>query len=70
MTFARADARRDRFATVPFEDEGGSHPGRYYQDIAVERVLRAPRRIGRASGSRSRRKHQPKFGSELTANLR
>ncbi len=41
MTFARADACRDRFATVPFEDEGGSHPGRYYQDIAVERVLRA-----------------------------
>jgi type I restriction enzyme R subunit len=26
---------------VPFEDKGGSHPGRYYQDVAVERVLEA-----------------------------
>ncbi len=26
---------------MPFEDKGGSHPGRYYQDIAVERVLAA-----------------------------
>ena len=41
MTFAKANAWRDRFAAVPFEDKGGSHPGRYYQDIAVERVLRA-----------------------------
>jgi len=32
---------RERFAAVPFEDKGGSHPGRYYQDIAVERVLAA-----------------------------
>ncbi|MEQ1898727.1 MAG: DEAD/DEAH box helicase family protein [Vicinamibacterales bacterium] len=39
--FAEANAWRDRFATVPFEDKGGSHPGRYYQDIAVERVLGA-----------------------------
>jgi len=41
LTFAEADAWRDRFATVPFEDKGGSHPGRYYQDIAVERVMQA-----------------------------
>jgi type I restriction enzyme R subunit len=41
LTFATADAWRDRFAEVPFEDKGGSHPGRYYQDIAVERVLQA-----------------------------
>jgi type I restriction enzyme R subunit len=41
MTFATADAWRDRFASVPHEDKGGSHPGRYYQDIAVERVLQA-----------------------------
>ena len=41
MTFAKADAWRDRFATVPFEDKGGSHPGRYYQDIAIERVMQA-----------------------------
>ena len=41
MTFAVEDAWRDRFAEVPFEDKGGSHPGRYYQDIAIERVLDA-----------------------------
>lgn len=40
-TFARENAWRDRFAAVPYEDKGGSHPGRYYQDIAVERVLEA-----------------------------
>ncbi len=40
-TFAKEDAWRDRFAAVPFEDKGGSHPSRYYQDIAVERVLAA-----------------------------
>ena len=41
MTFAEANAWRDRFADVPYEDKGGSHPGRYYQDIAVERVMQA-----------------------------
>ncbi len=41
MTFARQDAWRDRFAAVPFEDKGGSHPSRYYQDIAIERVMEA-----------------------------
>ena len=41
MTFAKADAWRDRFAAIPFEDKGGSHPSRYYQDIAVERVMEA-----------------------------
>ncbi len=40
-TFAQQDAWRDRFAAVPYEDKGGSHPGRYYQDIAIERVLQA-----------------------------
>ena len=40
-TFAAQDAWRDRFAAVPYEDKGGSHPGRYYQDIAIERVLQA-----------------------------
>ena len=40
-TFAEANAWRDRFAAVPFEDKGGSHPARYYQDVAVERVLEA-----------------------------
>ena len=41
MTFAEADAWRDVFAAIPFEDKGGSHPSRYYQDIAVERVMQA-----------------------------
>ena len=41
LTFQKANAWIDRFAAVPFEDKGGSHPSRYYQDIAVERVLAA-----------------------------
>jgi type I restriction enzyme R subunit len=41
MTFAEQNAWRDRFAAVPFEDKGGSHPSRYYQEIAVDRVLEA-----------------------------
>jgi type I restriction enzyme R subunit len=41
MTFAKMDEWRDRFAEVPFEDKGGSHPSRYYQDIAIERVMDA-----------------------------
>jgi type I restriction enzyme R subunit len=41
MTFAKANAWRDRFAEISFEDKGGSHPSRYYQDIAVERVMEA-----------------------------
>ena len=38
---ALAELWRGRFAAVPFEDKGGSHPTRYYQDIAVERVMDA-----------------------------
>ena len=41
LTFAEQNAWRDRFAIVPFEDKGGSHPSRYYQDIAIERVSEA-----------------------------
>ncbi len=40
-TFATRNSWRDRFATVAFEDRGGYFQGRYYQDIAVERVLEA-----------------------------
>ena len=40
-TFATANAWRDRFAAVPFEDKGGMWQGRYYQDIAIQRVLDA-----------------------------
>ena len=39
--FAAKNAWRDRFAAVPFEDRSGFFQGRYYQDIAVERVLAA-----------------------------
>ena len=41
MTFAEANAWRDRFAAIPFEDRGGTWQGRYYQDIAIGRVLDA-----------------------------
>ncbi|WP_374591453.1 EcoAI/FtnUII family type I restriction enzme subunit R [Aquabacterium sp.] len=41
LTFAEANAWRDRFAAVPFEDKGGTWQGRYYQDIAIDRVLQA-----------------------------
>jgi len=41
LTFAEANLWRDRFAVVPFEDKGGTYGARYYQDIAVERVMEA-----------------------------
>ena len=45
LTFAQADpggaAWRDRFAAIPFEDKGGTWQGRYYQDVAMTRVLEA-----------------------------
>jgi len=41
LTFATQNTWRDRFAAVPFEDRGGFFQGRYYQDIAIERVLEA-----------------------------
>jgi type I restriction enzyme R subunit len=41
QTFAEQNAWRDRFAQVPFEDRGGYYEGRYYQDIAINRVLEA-----------------------------
>jgi type I restriction enzyme, R subunit len=40
-TFAEANAWRDRFAAVPFEDKGGYFQGRYYQDLAIERAMEA-----------------------------
>ena len=39
ITFTTQNNWRDRFAAVPFEDRGGYFQGRYYQDIAIERVL-------------------------------
>jgi len=40
-TFAQENAWRDRFATIPYPDKGGSWQIRFYQDIAVSRVLEA-----------------------------
>lgn len=40
-TFAEANIWRDRFAAVPFEDKGGAWESRYYQEIAIRRVLEA-----------------------------
>src|SRR2546422_2327158 len=41
MTFAKANAWRDRFAAVPFPDKSGTWQIRFYQEIAVNRVLNA-----------------------------
>jgi len=40
-TFSAANAWRDRFAAVPFADKSGSWTIRFYQEIAVQRVLEA-----------------------------
>jgi type I restriction enzyme R subunit len=40
-TFAEENAWRDRFSAVPTEDKSGSWASRYYQDIAIDRVLEA-----------------------------
>jgi type I restriction enzyme, R subunit len=45
-TFAEQSVWRDRFASVPYPDKGGSWDIRYYQEIAVERILE---RIGSGS---------------------
>jgi type I restriction enzyme R subunit len=45
QTFGQAEAAtaawRERFAVIPFEDKGGTWQGRYYQEIAIARVLEA-----------------------------
>lgn len=41
LTFAELNLWRNRFAAIPFEDKGGAWQGRYYQDIAIARVLEA-----------------------------
>jgi type I restriction enzyme R subunit len=40
-TFPVQNIWRDRFAAIPFENKGGFFESRYYQDIAIERVLSA-----------------------------
>jgi type I restriction enzyme R subunit len=39
--FTEQNVWRDRFAAIPFEDKGGQWQARYYQDIAIRRVLEA-----------------------------
>jgi type I restriction enzyme R subunit len=41
LTFAKANAWRDRFATVPYPDKSGTWSIRFYQEISVNRVLEA-----------------------------
>ena len=41
VVFAEQNVWRDRFAVIPFEDRGGQWQARYYQDIAIRRVLEA-----------------------------
>ena len=41
QVFTSENTWRDRFSAIPNEDKSGSHTTRYYQDIAVERVLDA-----------------------------
>ena len=41
LTFAEQSEWRDRLAAIPFEDRGGYFQGRYYQNLAIERVLEA-----------------------------
>jgi type I restriction enzyme R subunit len=40
-TFAEENVWRDRFASIPYPDKGGSWEIRFYQEIAVKRVLEA-----------------------------
>ena len=40
-TFATANAWRDRFASIPFPDKSGTWEIRFYQELAVNRVLDA-----------------------------
>jgi len=39
LTFSKQNAWRDRFSAIAFEDRGGYFQGRYYQDIAIEKVM-------------------------------
>src|SRR2546425_1944457 len=51
MTFAKANAWRDRFAAVPFPDKSGTWQIRFYQEIAVNRRSEE-RRVGKECRSR------------------
>ncbi len=55
LVFAEQNAWRDRFAEVPFEDQGGTKQARYYQHNAIENALAAIANGKIASFSRSPR---------------
>jgi type I restriction enzyme R subunit len=40
-TFSEANQWRDAFSTVPFEDKGGQWQPRFYQEIAINKVVEA-----------------------------
>lgn len=40
-TFAIQNEWRDKFSNIPFEDIGGTKPSRFYQEIAINKVLEA-----------------------------
>ena len=40
-TFSEVNQWRDSFSTVPFEDKGGQWQPRYYQEIAINKVVEA-----------------------------
>ena len=58
MTFAEAERVARPLRRRPFEDKGGSHPSRYYQDIAVERVLEAIAADQAAHPAHARHRHR------------
>ncbi len=70
LTFAEANAWRDRFAAVPFEDRGGFFQSRYYQDIAIDRASLPRRRAFCSPSPPARVKRSSPFrspGNCLTA---
>jgi type I restriction enzyme R subunit len=40
-TFQEPNIWRDRFAAIPFETVGGTREARYYQEVAIDRVMEA-----------------------------
>jgi type I restriction enzyme R subunit len=58
LTFADQNAWRDRFAAVPFPDKSGTWQIRFYQEIAVNRVLGKNRRQFKAHTADACHRHR------------
>ena len=41
LTFGKANFWREKFAEIAYEDKSGSHPARYYQENAIDKVMEA-----------------------------